>query len=101
VLATAVVRARFDAERMRVALYGPDRVADPARARYRAFGTALGVAIGGPPGSINATRTNRRLTAALAARIETDLRGSFDGPTAAAEGLEADTVTVTVRTWSP
>jgi hypothetical protein len=101
VLAAAVVRARFDPERMRVALYGPDRVADPARARYRAFGTAVGEPVGRPLESINATRTNQRLTAALAARIEPDLRRSFDSPTAAAEGLEADTVTVTVRTWSP
>jgi hypothetical protein len=101
VLAAAVVRARFHPERMRVALYGPERVADAARARYRAFGDAVGEPVGGSPGSINATRTNRRLTAALAARIETDLRRRFDSPTAAAEALEADTVTVTVRTWSP
>lgn len=101
VLAAAVVRARVDPERMRVALYGPDRVADPARARYRACGTAVGVSVGGPLESVNSTRTNQRLTAALAARIEPDLRRSFDSPTAAAKRLDADTVTVTVRTWSP
>lgn len=99
VLAAAVVRARFPPEAARLALYGPG-TADRTAARYQAFAGAVGVSVDEPLGAANATRANRRLAAALAARIERDLRGTFDDPSAAARGLTAGRVTVTVRTWS-
>lgn len=100
VLATTVVRARFPPEAARLALYGPDPVADRTAARYRVFAGAAGVSVDEPLAAANATRANRRLAAALAANIERDLRATFEDPTAAARGLTAGRVTVTVRTWS-
>lgn len=100
VLAAAVVRARFPPEAGRLALYEQGSAGRTA-ARYRAFAAAVGVSVEEPLAADNATRANGRLMAALAERIERDLREAFEKPTAAARGLTAARVTVTVRTWSP
>ncbi|WP_336328174.1 DUF7284 family protein [Halovenus sp. HT40] len=44
---------------------------------------------------------NEELIAALAARLEPELRQHFERPRAAARGVSTGTITVTVRTWDP
>ena len=44
---------------------------------------------------------NRDLTAALAARLRTDMQSRYDSPTGAARAVRTSRVRVTVRTWSP
>lgn len=44
---------------------------------------------------------NEELTAALATRLEPELRQNFENPRAAARAISTGKITVTVRTWDP
>jgi hypothetical protein len=112
-LARGVVSRAFPTEVTRMALYDP-RTRDETIERYRRVASAVdldetdGRAVDGRERTTlqtalenaNATAANGLLADALAARIETDLRRRFASAGAAARALDADRVTVTVRTWS-
>jgi len=96
-VARTVVRRAFPSGRSRRALLdGRERTTR----RYRHAARTLGVDAERTLAAGNATRANRRLTAALADRVERDLRARYDRPAAAARALDFDAVRLTVRTWS-
>lgn len=98
IVARTVVRRAFPPARTRRALLD-DR--ERVRRRYRRAASALDADLGEALAAADAERANRRLAAALAERVERDLRARYDRPGAAADALELDSVRVVVRTWSP
>lgn len=52
-------------------------------------------------GTCTATERSRPTATSLTARIESILRARFDDPTAAADAVTVDTVTIIVRRWTP
>lgn len=104
-VADAVVRGYFPPNATRQALladYPTNRLVDY---RYRRFGALLGTDLSA---SVNVAANNRsvtganaRLRAALAERLDADMRRRFETPRAAARAVRVGDVHVTVRTWSP
>ncbi|PSQ45969.1 hypothetical protein BRD17_00435 [Halobacteriales archaeon SW_7_68_16] len=70
------------------------------RRRYRRAASGLGTSVRAALADADARRANRRLAAALAPRIERDLR-TYATPRAAAQALTVDRVRIVVRTWTP
>lgn len=100
-VAESVVAGLFPENRTRDALAseGPDRAV--VASRYRQTAAVLGI---DPPRALadgDVRAANRRLVAALAPAVETDLTREFDSPEAAAEAVAVDRVRIVVRTWSP
>lgn len=109
VVAGRLVAGLFPTRHVAVALDagGPD--ARRVRARYRRLGReldvdadALGVVTGrgDPPSAAEVAAANRALAAPLAARIERDLRATFETPDVAARAVRTERVDLVVRTWS-
>lgn len=101
VVAGRFVDGRFDAERMRLALYGEGDRSDLAAARYRGAARTLDVSIERQVARAETESANRRLTAALADRLRRDLHSRFDTPEDAARAVTVGEVRIVVRTWSP
>ncbi len=99
VVARSVVDGLFPPTQSRYALRGdyPSDVLLAARYERMADLTGASVAVE----QQSATEMNRDLTAALAARLRTDMRSRYDSPADAARAVRVSRVRVTVRTWSP
>jgi hypothetical protein len=97
-LARAYVEWRFPPERTRAALVD-SRTAPATADRYRTMARALEVTVETALTDANVRRANDRLTAALAERLEADLRERYDTPRAAAEVSSPDRAVVVVRRW--
>jgi len=99
VVARSVVDGLFPPAQSRYALRGdyPSDVLMGARYERMAdlTGTTVAVERQSP------TEMNRELTAALAARLRTDMRSRYDSPEDAASAVQTSRARVTVRTWSP
>ncbi|MEF8806724.1 DUF7284 family protein [Natronomonas sp.] len=97
-LAGAYVEWRFPPERTRAALVD-ERTAPATADRYRAMAGTLDVNAEAALTDASARRANDRLAAALAERLEADLRKRYDTPRAAAEASSPDRAVVVVRRW--
>jgi hypothetical protein len=97
-LARAYVEWRFPPERTRAALVD-GRTASSTANRYRSMAGPLEVDVEAALTDGNARRANDRLAAALAERLEADLRERYDTPRAAAEASSPDRAVVVVRWW--
>jgi len=99
VVARSVVDGLFPPTQSRYALRG-DYPADVLMAtRYERMADLIGTNVAVKRQST--VEMNRDLTAALAARLRTDMRSRYDSPADAASAVRTSRVRVTVRTWSP
>ncbi|MDS0220679.1 hypothetical protein NDI54_04850 [Haloarcula sp. S1AR25-5A] len=99
VVARSVVDGLFPPAQSRYALRG-DYPSDVLMStRYERMGDLTGTTVAVERQST--AEMNRELTAALAARLRTDMRSRYDSPADAASTVQASRVRVTVRTWSP
>lgn len=101
VVANAVVRGLFPPDVTRLALHGDYPLDALVAYRYRRVATLTGADVAGPVAAGEPERANERLAAALAPRLEADLRASFESPRAAASAVRVGEVRITVRVWSP
>lgn len=101
VVARRAVRTLFPPRAMRFALGGDYPVSALVRHRYARAGRLLGADVTGEVRRREVRAANRRLTRALAARFERDLRRRYDSPEAAAAAADVGRVRVVVRRWSP
>ncbi|WP_254838876.1 DUF7284 family protein [Natronomonas marina] len=99
-LAEAVVEWLFPSTRTRAALADP-RTAPRTVDRYRTVGDALDAPLDSVEADVDVAAANETLTAALADRFETELRGRYATADAAAAETSAGEVTVVVRRWDP
>jgi hypothetical protein len=99
VVAERTVAGLFPPEALRYALRADYPVSALARHRYLRAGSLLGADVHGPVTTGRTARANDALAAALAERVESELRGEFDSPRAAARAVDASRVVVVVRTW--
>lgn len=99
-LSAAFLDWLFPPRRTRAALLDP-RTAPAIADRYRAVGATVGVDVRPALRDADVESTNAALAAALADRLEADLRAEYDGPAEAADGTNAGTTTVTIRRWRP
>lgn len=100
-VARATVRGLFPPNKTRLALAGDYPVDALVRYRYLLAGRRLGARVAGPIADGEVERANRRLSRALAALLERDMRASFPTPEAAARAVRLAEVRVVVRRWSP
>lgn len=99
VLADRIVAGVFPVEQTSVALRGGYPVAPLVAHRYGRFGDAYEVDLEKPVSERRPADANDRLAAAVADRIESDLRAGFDSPEAAANAVRVDRVDLVVRRW--
>lgn len=99
VLADRIVTGVFPPTRTRVALRGGYPVAALVVHRYGRFGDVYGVDLEEPISERRPADANERLSAAVADRIEDDLRSQFDTPETAARAVRVDRVSLVVRRW--
>lgn len=97
-LARAYVDWHFPPERTRVALLD-SRTAPTTADRYRAMAAPLDTRIENALADADTRLANARLAAALAERLEANLRSRYDTPTAAAEASTPDRAVIVVRQW--
>jgi hypothetical protein len=99
VLAHATVTGLFPPASTDRALRGDYPVDALVRYRYRRVATRLGTSVVGPLARGEPRAANTRLSRALAAHLERDLRRSFDSPEAAARAVTVGEVRLVVRRW--
>ena len=100
VVAGAVVAGLFPPEQAQLALdsdYPSNRLMATRYHRMAALTGADEPAVD----DTSAADLNANLSAALASTVESDMRGRFDSPEAAAASVRVGTLSITVRTWSP
>jgi hypothetical protein len=95
-----IVEAFVPAETARLALRGDYPVSSLMWHRYGRLGYELGVPVEADLRAGNTTALNRRLVAALAPAVESELRERFESPAAAASAVEVHRVRIVVRAWS-
>lgn len=100
VVANALVDGLLPPAQTRLALAGDPPASTLIRYRYRRFAELYGIDVSDPLARGDTKTANDRLAAAVADRVEADLRESFDSPIEAATHLDLGTVDVVVRTWS-
>lgn len=100
VLADRIVTGLFPPEQTAASLRGGSPPAPLVVHRYRRFGGTYGADLRQPVSERRPASANRRLAAALAERIEADLRAQFDSPEAAARATTIDRVDLVVRRWA-
>ncbi|MFC7226050.1 hypothetical protein N0B31_01440 [Salinirubellus salinus] len=100
VVARATVRGLFPPTSTARALRGDYPVDALVTYRYRRVAALLGTSVRGPVERVEPRAANTRLSRALAAALERDLRRSFDSPVAAARAVEGGEVRVVVRRWA-
>jgi hypothetical protein len=98
-LAAAYVGWWFPPGRTRMRLNDARTAAETAD-RYRSLAETLGVDPGGSVGA-DPRAANRRLVDALGQRLESDLRGRFQGSEQAAAHCSVERVELVVRGWKP
>lgn len=96
-VATRVVDGLFPTRRTEVALDGGAADDYLLKERFRTVGRASGTDVTLADG-VGPAKTS--LAAALATRIESDLRTRYDDPTTAARAVRTGRVTIVVRRWS-
>jgi hypothetical protein len=99
VVARATVHALFPPAELRLALRDDYPVSALVRYRYLRAGRLLDTDVRGPVDEFDAYGANERLSRALAARMERDLRDRFGTPTGAARAVRVGEVHVIVRRW--
>lgn len=99
-VSTAYVTRLFPPERTRAALVD-SRTARSTAARYRAVAETLDVDLGDTLVDASARRANERLESALADRLESDLRETYESPERAATNVTTGDVEIVVRRWEP
>jgi hypothetical protein len=99
VVARATVRGLFPPEEMRLALSGDYPVSALARYRYLRAGQLLGSDVRESVDAVEPHQANERLSRALAARLERDMRSRFETPGAAARAVRTGEVRIVVRRW--
>lgn len=99
VVSHAVVRGLFPPNATRLALRGDYPVDALTAHRYRRTARLLDAPRPGVS-RVTVRESNDRLATALAGRVESGLRATYDSPEAAAEDVSVGSVRVTVRTWS-
>lgn len=100
-VAAGLVEALFPVRRTRLTLARNGTAAERTRTRYRRVAGTVGVTVPEDLRTESVSKTNRRIHAALADRVERDLRAAYDEPTAAARAVAVGEVRLVVRTWSP
>lgn len=98
-LAEAYVTWRFPPARTHAHL-ADDRTADRTARRYRSAAGTLGTHVG-RVADREVRAANEELAAALAARLESDLRDRYVTPRAAAADVAVEEVKLVVRRWEP
>lgn len=99
-LAEVYVARRFPPERTYASLVD-GRTAGRTTDRYRSAAGTLGTDVGEPVEAREVRAGNDELAAALAARLEADLRDRYETPRAAAADVTVDEVELVVRRWDP
>ncbi|MDS0297960.1 hypothetical protein NDI76_04330 [Halogeometricum sp. S1BR25-6] len=102
-VANRTVDVLAPAGRMRLALRDDAPVSTFARYRYARLAAELGVSATDTADAVGDadTRTaNRRFASTLAPRVESDLRGRYDSPEAAAAAVSVSEVRIVVRAWN-
>lgn len=100
VLANRIVTSLFPPDQTASALSGGYPAAPLVAHRYQRFGDAYGVKLNQPVSERRPGAANNRLAAAIADRIEADLRTQFDTPEAAARATTIHRVEFVVRRWN-
>jgi len=100
VVARELVEGLFPPDRTRARLLGSYPDARLTAHRYQSFADSYGVSVEEALANRNVARANRRLRAAVADSVASDVRKRFETPTEAAEAVRLRSVTITVRTWS-
>jgi hypothetical protein len=102
-LSTAVagrtVETLAPAGRTRLALRGDAPVSTLVRYRYDRLAAELNASVDSQTADADTEAANRRLAAALASRVESDLRARYDTPEDAAAVVAVSEVRIVVRTW--
>jgi hypothetical protein len=98
-VARATVRGLFPPGEMRLALRGDYPVSALARYRYLRGGRLLDADVRESVDAVEPRRANERLSRALAARLERDMRSRFETPGAAARAVRTGEVRIVVRRW--
>ncbi|MFB6304943.1 MAG: hypothetical protein ABEH47_07240 [Haloferacaceae archaeon] len=101
VVARRTVRTLFPPRAMRFALGADYPVSALVRHRYARAGRLLDAEVTGAVRRGGVRAANDRLTRALAARLERDLRRRYESPEAAAATVDVGRVRIVVRRWSP
>jgi hypothetical protein len=100
VVARATVSGLFPPASTGRALRGDYPVDALVTYRYRRVAALLGTSVYGPVERVEPHAANTRLSLALAAALERDLRRSFETPEAAARAVAVGEVRIVVRRWS-
>lgn len=100
VLADRIVVGLFPPDQTAFALSGDSPTAPLVAHRYERFGDAYNANLTQPVSERRPEAANNRLAAAIADRIEADLRAQFDTPAAAARATTVHRVEFVVRRWN-
>lgn len=100
VVAARVVAGTFPPRQAAVALHGDYPVAPLVANRYARFAALAGTNVTVSVRAGDVRGANDALAAALADRIETDLRSRYKNPARAASDVRIDRVRIVVRVWS-
>ena len=102
-LSSAVARRTVEtlapAGQMRLALRGDAPVSTLVGYRYDRLAAELNTSVDSRTADADTEAANRRLAAALAPRVESDLRARYDSPEDAAAAVGVAEVRIVVRTW--
>lgn len=99
-VASQVVGTAFPPERTALAMRVPSQQADLLRTRYRVAARGIGLDPASFRTGMGVRSRNELLADGLSRPLEAACEG-YDSPANAAEHVAADTVLVSVRTWSP
>jgi hypothetical protein len=98
-VAGRTVETLAPAGRTRLALRGDAPVSTLVRYRYDRLAAELNAPVASQTADADTEAANRRLAAALAPRVESDLRARYDSAEDAAAAVGVDEVRIVVRTW--
>lgn len=98
-VAQRTVAALAPAGRMRLALRGDAPVSTLARYRYARLAGELNVSVADAVDDADTRTANRRLAAAFAPGVDSDLRARYDSAEAAAAAVSVSEVRIVVRSW--
>lgn len=101
VVADSLVAGLFPPDKGRLALADDAPLDELVRHRYRRASDRYGVETAAAIDRGDTRAANAQIAAAMAERVESDLRDGSESPVDAAASLELGTVEISVRTWSP
>ncbi|WP_396610431.1 hypothetical protein ACH9L7_09230 [Haloferax sp. S1W] len=100
VVANRTVAGLFPPELARLALHGDEPVSTLMAHRYERAGVLLNASVEPEVANAETRAANADLEAALAPRLEADMRAEYDTPRDAAQAVSVGHVDIVVRTWS-